>query len=166
MLTDTPADVLDSALVTISRVYLVPAQGDSSFVELLPDSAGPKTYDLFLLRDSLEALLTETPVPADTFSQLRLVVDEATVSLAEGYVFRDGTTSRALKVPSGQQSGIKVRLDEPIAVRVGWVTIVVVDFDVNDNFVIQGNLDSPDGIQGVLFTPVLKEKGRRIEPGG
>jgi hypothetical protein len=165
MLTDAPADILDSAMVVISRVYLVPALGDSGFVELLPDSAEPKTYDLFALRDSLEAFLAETPVPPDTFSQLRLVVDSATVSLAEGYEFRDGTTSKTLHVPSGQQSGIKVQLDEPIVARVGWVTIVVVDFDVNDNFVIQGNPESPAGIQGILFTPVLKEKGRRFEPG-
>lgn len=164
MLTDAPADILDSAMVVISRVYLVPALEDSGFVELLPDSAEPKTYDLLTLRDSLEAFLAETPVPPDTFSQLRLVVDSATVSLAEGYEFRDGTTSKTLHVPSGQQSGIKVQLAEPIAAQVGWVTIVVVDFDVNDNFVIQGNPESPAGIQGILFTPVLKEKGRRIEP--
>jgi hypothetical protein len=164
MLTDAPADILDSAMVVISRIYLVPALEDSGFVELLPDSAEPKTYDLFALRDSLEAFLAETPVPPDTFSQLRLVVDSATVSLADGYEFRDGTTSKTLHVPSGQQSGIKVQLQESITPMVGWVTIVVVDFDVNDNFVIQGNPESPAGIQGILFTPVLKEKERRIEP--
>jgi hypothetical protein len=163
MLTDEPIDLIDSALVTISRVYLVPADTTGSFVDLLADGEEPRTYDLLTLQDGVEALLANTPVPADSFAQLRLVVDEATVSLAEGYMFRDGTTSQTLHVPSGQQSGIKVHLDEPIVIEEDAILIVVVDFDVNDNFVIQGNPDHPDGINGILFTPVLKEKGRRSE---
>ncbi|MFC1572161.1 DUF4382 domain-containing protein [Candidatus Eisenbacteria bacterium] len=163
VLTDEPTDLLDSAMVTISRVYLVPGGADSAFVDLLPDTDPPMTYDLLTLQDGVEAFLAEKPVPADSFAQLRLVVDEATVSLADGYMFRDGTTSSTLHVPSGQQSGIKVHLAEPIVVTGDSMLVVVVDFDVNDNFVIQGNPDAPAGIQGILFTPVLKEKGRRTE---
>jgi hypothetical protein len=165
MLTDAPVDLLESALVTISRIYLVAADADSGFVELLPEGEDPKTYDLLLLQDGIEALLADTPVPEDSYAQLRLVVDEATVTLADGYEFRDGTTSRTLHVPSGQQSGIKIKLAEPIVIEEGVILIVVVDFDVNDNFVIQGNPDTPAGIHGILFTPVLKEKERRSEEG-
>ena len=53
-----------------------------------------------------------------------------------------------------------------IEVTENVLTIVTVDFDVNDNFVIQGNAESPAGIQGVLFTPTLKEKGRTEEDMG
>jgi hypothetical protein len=166
MLTDEPADLIASAMVTISRVYLVPMDTTGAFVDLLPDGEEPRLYDLLTLQDGIEALLATTPVPADSFAQLRLVVDEATVSLAEGYEFRDGTTSRTLHVPSGQTSGIKVKLDEPIVIEEGRILIVVVDFDVNDNFVIQGNPDTPAGIHGILFKPVLKEKGRRTEDDG
>jgi hypothetical protein len=31
-----------------------------------------------------------------------------------------------------------------------------VDFDVSQNFVIQGNPETPAGIHGILFTPVLR----------
>jgi hypothetical protein len=41
-----------------------------------------------------------------------------------------------------------------------------VDFDVDDNFVLQGNPETPAGIHGVLFTPVLKEKVRTEEETG
>ena len=45
-------------------------------------------------------------------------------------------------------------LDEPLAAEPGVVTIVLVDFDVNDNFRIQGNPETPAGIQaGHSFKP-------------
>lgn len=163
LLTDEPTDLLDSALVTISRAYLVPGDGDSTRVDLFAPGAEPETFDLLKLQDDVESLLVETPVQADSFAQLRLVVDDAMVSLAEGYEFEGGGTSRTLHIPSGQQSGIKVQLDAPIVAEEDMVLILVVDFDVNDSFVIQGNPDTPAGIQGILFTPVLKEKRRGTE---
>ena len=41
-------------------------------------------------------------------------------------------------------------------------TIFVVDFDVEQNFVIQGDPDTPAGIQGVLFTPNLRAVVRGV----
>jgi hypothetical protein len=95
-----------------------------------------------------------------------LVVSEATVTLIDGLEFRDGGVARTLHVPSGMQSGIKVHLNSPLEVAEGTLTTLTVDFDVNSNFVIQGNPETPAGIQGVLFTPVLKEKGRTEEDMG
>jgi hypothetical protein len=63
-------------------------------------------------------------------------------------------------VPSGSQSGIKVDLGSAIVADDGETTVIVVDFDVDQNFVIQGNPETPAGIMGILFTPVLKEKSR------
>jgi len=161
LLTDAPADFVESALVTITRVYLV--GGSDGHIDLMSEGDKPQTYDLLTLRDSLEAVLGEEKVPADTYSQLRLVVSEAIISLAQGYKFEDGSTVRPLKVPSGFTSGIKVKLAEPIDVQGGMVTIVVVDFDVNDNFVIMGGSEPEAVIKDVLFTPVLKEKNRAME---
>ena len=62
------------------------------------------------------------------------------------------------------ESGIKVQLlVGPIAPVGDSLTVVTVDFDVNDNFVMQGNPETPAGIHGILFTPVLKEKRRSQE---
>ena len=52
---------------------------------------------------------------------------------------------------------------EPLEADEGETTIIVVDFDVAQNFVIQGNPDTPAGIHGILFTPTLAEKSRDQE---
>jgi hypothetical protein len=164
-LTDAPSDYIASAEVTISEVYAISAADDSRF-DLLDPADAPRTFDLLELRDGLEAFLAERPVPEDVYGQLRLVVERARVTLIEGETFDDGTVTRDLFVPSGAQSGIKVQLDEPLEVEEGEVTLVVVDFDVDESFVIQGNPETPAGIKGILFTPVLEEKRReRMDPG-
>jgi hypothetical protein len=97
------------------------------------------------------------------YHQLRLVVDSARVTLVDGYLFNDLSVSRKLMVPSGAQSGIKVDLSGAIEVEVGELTVLVVDFDVDESFVIQGNPETPAGIMGILMTPTLREKSRQEE---
>ena len=162
MLTDAPSDLIASARVTISRVYVV--GGDSGSVDLMSPSDAALSFDLLDLRNGVEALLADRAIPAATYGQLRLVVDEAEVTLADGVTFEDGTSTRTLRVPSGMQSGIKVQLATPIDADPGELTLVVVDFDVDRNFVVQGNPDTPAGVNSVLFTPVLLEKRREAAP--
>ena len=156
MLTDAPSDSIASANVTISRVYLT--GGDGGHVDVMAATDPPVTYDLLDLRNGVEALLADRPVPAGTYGQLRLVVESADVTLVDGLTFEDGTNLRSLKVPSGMQSGIKVQLASPIDADPGEVTIVVVDFDVNENFVLEGATGTT--VNDVLFTPLLHEKRR------
>lgn len=169
LITDAPADYIETAEVWISRVYLQGGveedtgeeEEGSGRVDLFNDPDNPRYYDLLTLRDGVTADLTPpTDLEAGTYGQLRLVVDHALVTLADGYEFRDGGTERDLFVPSGMQSGIKVLLDGPIQITDQALTIVTVDFDVDENFVIQGNPETPAGIHGILFTPVLREKDR------
>lgn len=161
LLTDAPAELLETAEVWISRVYLVPGDEDGAGIDLFNDPDNAKHYDLLQLRDGVTAELTAaTEVEAGRYAQLRLVVDSAVVTLAEGYTFTDGTTSRRLFVPSGSQSGIKVNLTGAIDAGAGETTEILVDFDVDQNFVIQGDPGTPAGIMGILFTPLLVEKDR------
>ncbi|MBI4540381.1 MAG: DUF4382 domain-containing protein [Gemmatimonadetes bacterium] len=161
-LTDAPAEVISAAEVWISRVYVVPGGDSAKAVVLFNDPSNPRRYNLLDLRGGVSADLTDTVrVESGVYNQLRLVVDSARVTLAEGRTFQDGSTSKTLFVPSGSQSGIKVQLAEPIDAGEGQVTIVLVDFDVERNFVIQGNVDSPAGIRGILFTPTLVERSRQ-----
>ena len=164
MLTDAPADYIKSAVVTISRVYLVPGDDESQSVDLLPVTAEPMTFDLLDLRGGIEAFLAEKKVAARPYEQLRLVVDSATVTLVDGVTFNDGSSTRELVVPSGAQTGIKVELAQPIDAGDGMLTIVVVDFDVDRNFVLLGNPATPAGLNGVQFTPTLTEKDRSEVP--
>ncbi len=166
-LTDAPADYIESAEIWVSAVYLqrrdTEGEGEPR-VYLFRDAANPRHYDLMELRDGITADLTEPEdVEAGSYSQLRLVVDSAFVTLKEGMTFRDGSSTRSLKVPSGSSSGIKVQLAKPVEAESEETTIVLVDFDVNENFRLQGNPETPAGLQGILFTPVLKEKSRSVQ---
>ena len=168
LVTDAPSDYIASADVTFSRVYLKAGDDDMDMengdgagdVDLLAEDVDSVTYDLMLLRDGIEALLADATVPEGTYHQLRLVVQSATVTLADGVTFEDGSNMATLFTPSGMQSGIKVHLAEPIMADDGSLTIVVVDFDVDENFVIHGDPTIPDGVSDILFTPSLHEKSR------
>jgi hypothetical protein len=148
-LTDAPSDKIASAVVRISRAYLVPAGEDGGGFETIFDGP-PEEYDLLTLRDGVRELLASTDIPEGEYAQLRLVVDEAEIELVEGLSFADGSQSRALFVPSGMQTGIKVAFSEPLVID--GETSLLVDFDVDQNFVFQGPEAAP---HGVLFTPVL-----------
>ena len=169
VLTDAATDYLSLAEVSISSVLLVPGDDDGTdaedapFLELLDPSEAPMTFNLLDLQNGVTAFLAEKAVPEGSYGQLRMIVEDAYVTLADGYTFEDGTTEADLKVPSGPQTGIKVKLDESLAAEEGLVTIVVVDFDADESFVIQGDPESPDGIKSILFTPVLREAARSVE---
>lgn len=170
LLTDAPADYIAEAWVDISRVYLIPGEEDPEqgppFVDLFNDPADPLRYDLLTLRDGITADMTgEVEVPAGTYRQLRMIVANAEVTLVDGYEFQDGTTTRTLQIPSGAQAGIRVNLLESITAEAGTINVVLVDFDVDQNFVIQGNPETPAGIQGILFTPMLRELSRTVDEG-
>ena len=131
---------------------------------LFDDPDHPFHVDLLVLRDGLVAELTGAmPVAPGAYHQLRIVVDSAWVTLKDPYTFRDGSSKARLKIPGGHSAGVKVTLQSPVVAQEGDQTTILLDFAVDDNFRIQGNPDSPAGIKGVLFTPVIKERGRKHE---
>jgi hypothetical protein len=164
-LVDAPDPAIEMAEVWISRVYLMREDDDddpdtSNRVDLYNDPENPLYYDLLTLQDGFSADLTGwMPVEAGVYHQLRMIVDSARVTLAEGYHFKDGSMVAPLKVPGGSSSGIKVFLDAPVDAEGGESTTITVDFDVEESFKIQGK-NNPNGFNGVMFKPVLKEKDR------
>ena len=168
-LTDAPSDIIAQADVWISQVYLQgggeeagSTDGGGGRVVLFENADEPRHYDLLTLQDGVTADLTGfVEVDAATYQSLRLVVDSARITLIEGVTFEDGADYVTLFVPSGSQSGIKVKLNDPIEAAEGESVSIVVDFDVDDNFVIQGD-HGTGGVRNILFTPSLKEDGRHI----
>jgi hypothetical protein len=165
LLTDAQSDMIASAEVWISQIYLQggvgePDEDGSGRVDLFNDPESPLHVDLLKLQDGITADLTGlVEIESGLYQGLRLVVDKAEVTLAEGLAFLDGTDTAVLKVPSGSESGIKVKLDDVIVAVEGESTTITVDFDVDRNFVIQGG-QGHSAIRGVLFTPVLLEVDR------
>ena len=155
-LTDAPNPMFAEASVEIGAVSLIPADGPPI---VLADAGG--THDLLMLQNGVMANLATQVIEPGRYLQLRLEVLSASVTLAEGLTWSDGTTdSRDLFVPSGAQSGIKVNLravDESAGVDISsGETMLVVDMDVSQNFKIQGSVGTPAGIKDVKFTPLLR----------
>ena len=146
LLTDAPGPAIASATVWISRAELVP--GGSGGAQLV--TAAPQQFDLLSLQGGVTALLGTATIPVGDYSQLRLVVDSAEITLASG-TFSDGSSSKILRVPSGMQTGIKVNFAGPLHVAPGE-TALVADFDVSRSFVFTGSAGAPTGC---IFKPVI-----------
>jgi hypothetical protein len=157
LLTDAPHEYLASAVVTIGRIELLPAGGPP--VVITTDGG---TFDLLTLQDGVTAALGSADIEPGRYLQMRMIVSSAELTLKDGYTFNDGSAVKDVPVPSGAQTGIKINLTtadgEPragVEIKPGE-TVLVVDFDVSQNFVMQGSADTPAGIQGFLFTPLLR----------
>ena len=144
-LTDAPGDYIESATIWISSAYLIP--GTDAAGEHIPVTLDEDHYVVTDLTDGVTAALGSATIPVGDYSQLRIVVDRAEVTLKAQY----GGSTFDLQTPSAHQSGIKVDFDGPLHVAPGQ-TVLIVDFEVNRNFVATGPPGAPTGM---LFKPVL-----------
>jgi hypothetical protein len=140
LLTDAPGDFV-AAVVTISKIYL---QGQNGRVTLRED---PWTGDLLTLRDSFATLVQGLELPPGSYSQLRLVVEDAYIEVetAGGTKVFASSPSYAglppgksvdgdLHMPSFGSSGLKVDLPGGnLQIGEGQV-VVLIDFDVAESF--------------------------------
>jgi hypothetical protein len=150
-LTDAPfpIDMVSEANVKISMIEVRKAQSESEDNPFLVLSEEEFTYNLLELQNGVTADLVEIEVPIGDYNLVRLYVDSAGIELKD-------QTEYDLKVPSGSKTGIKIFIDPPIRVVGGLTTELVLDFDVSQSFVVQGNPYTPAGIKGFLFTPVVR----------
>jgi hypothetical protein len=100
----------------------------------LLDLAGGKTMNL-----------GATTLATGTYDGFRLIIDPSKSVLT----LADGTTAD-VKFPSAAQSGIKVKLDEPIQLTEDG-SVMTLDFDVGRSFVMRGN----NARNGFIFKPVV-----------
>lgn len=145
LLTDAPGDV-ESAVVTISRVYLQSGSDTldaSGRIDLMTE---PVTVDLLDLRNVAMELVGEATVPGGTYSQLRMVITGGYIEVEEGtgtkiyasssaYAAEQGVTAQGeLHMPSYAQSGLKISLPSEARRIDGDQQIVLLDFNVAQSF--------------------------------
>lgn len=161
-LTSASGPYLSAAEVDLGAVELI-GTDDTTVVTLTPDGTAG-LVDLFGLRDGVTTLLAETEVEVGEYSRLRIVVEDARVQLAPGYTFDDGTTSRALTVPTGASAGLLLNLDvvgiedavaDGIEIDQRGIQLIL-DFDVRQSFGIEGDPEAIDGITGIAFMPAVR----------
>lgn len=93
-------------------------------------------------------------VAAGNYAGFRLVIDpsKSSLTLKNGAVLTSTSTPN-VSFPSASRSGIKINFQTPVVVAANDTTTVLVDFMVNDSFVMRGNSISQNGL---LFKPVIK----------
>jgi len=145
-----PVEFIESANVTITKVEIRKA-GDG-----IPDESpfsviwtGTEVFNLLELRNGVVEELLNLDVPAGEYDLIRLYVDEASLKVKDGETY-------SVKVPSGEQTGIKLFISPGLFVRDGLTSELLLDFDLSNSFVLQGNMDSPAGIKGFHFKPVIR----------
>jgi hypothetical protein len=150
-LTDAPfpAALIDSANVTINKIEIRQAGSEDENHPFLTLSEDIYTYNLLDLRNGITVDLVEIAIPAGDYDLLRLYVSAAEIILKD-------ESEYPLKVPSGSQSGIKVFIEPSIRVVGGLTTELLLDFDVGQSFVVQGNPTTPADISGFHFKPVIR----------
>jgi hypothetical protein len=153
-----PADLVEKAMVTIDWIKLKKADviddanGDnpeSYFVIFEKDT----TINLLELNNGITKILSKLEIPVGVYSEIRLHVVESSLKL-----FDDDTVYK-LKIPSGESSGIKVKINPALEVKEGSESELLFDFDVSRSFKIIGNDKGKKGIKGFMFKPVVRAAG-------
>ena len=159
-LTDAPFpfDMVAEANVTVFKVDARLAESEDDEVEGDTEEDGYPfmtlmeeeiPVNLLDLTNGTTEQLADLDIPAGTYDLIRVYVKGVNVVLTDGRTFD-------LKVPSGEQTGIKVFIDPPLTVAGGLSSDLLLDFDVSRSFVAKGNTKSVDGINGFNFKPVIK----------
>ena len=116
-LVDAPTTTVTQIVVTITKVE---AHVNGQWQTL---SSATKTVDLLSLQGGTFALLGVTQIPAGKITQFRLYVTDA----GPNYVTTPDTKQHPLTVPSGDESGIKLKVNVDVnACAQGSITL---DFD-------------------------------------
>ena len=99
------------------------------------------SYDVLKLTNGDDTLLVDAVLPATKIHQIRLILGD------NNYLTVDGT-NYALKVPSGQTSGLKLNVQQEI--QDGLAYKIVLDFDVAKSIVERG------GPEPYILKPVIR----------
>jgi hypothetical protein len=150
-LTDAPfpADLVAEANVTINKIDIRKAEDEEEENPFITLKEEEMSFNLLELTNGVTAGLVDMEIEAGSYDHVRLYVSDASVVLTDGTEFD-------LFVPSGAQSGVKIFIEPSIRVAGGLTAELLLDFDVSKSFVVQGNMDTPAGIKGFSFKPVVK----------
>ena len=145
-LTDAPGD-LKEAFIKIDKIILFRTDADSmadstssARVTITPDQTG--YINLLALSGGKVTELADTSgIPEGSYSQMRVVVDEAYVVLKDGRVFATSgatlpagvTAAGELKCPSCSTSGYKVKFTGG-GLNINGTSTVTIDFDAGQSF--------------------------------
>jgi hypothetical protein len=151
-----PASQVEEAYITVDWIKLLKEGMEEVYNEeeteseeasfVLVELEEPATFNLLELRNGLTEVLAEMELPVGTYTEVRLHVIDAGVLLKDGKEF-------LLKVPSGDASGLKLKMEPVLTLTEGEVVEVLFDFDISRSFVMKGSINN---ILGFSFKPVVR----------
>ena len=115
---------------------------ESSFIVLMEEEMEVNLLDL---TNGVTKNLADLDVPVGTYDLVRVYVKGVNVVLTDGSTYD-------LKVPSGEETGIKIFIKPGLVVNGGLSADLLLDFDVSKSFVAKGG----GSITGFNFKPVIK----------
>lgn len=140
LLSDSPVDGAEHVYLVVARVEVHRVTDDGG--EWVALWRGRREFDLLSLQNERTALLADNVLPVGTYDEIRLILAEGGGSPIGGPGFRspcdiviDGE-SYPIKVPSGEQSGLKLRGE--IAIARDTLTLLLIDFNVRRSVVQRG----------------------------
>ena len=138
-LTDAPGDFKELNII-VSRIeghISVDGEGEEGYWEILKEWPGGLAVDLLTL-ENVSLLLGSMELTPNHYTQLRVFLLEEAELVLEGEDGPDGpTVTEILKIPSSQNSGIK--LNKPFDIVEGMITKLTLDFDAQKSVIKTGN---------------------------
>lgn len=162
-ITDAPACGYDALHVTVEKVRVhknsEAGDGDGGWSEVVLSPA--RRIELLALTNGVLDNLGQTALPAGKYNQMRLVLaaNGGATPLANS-VTPTGGTETALTTPSGQQSGIKLKVD--IDIPANQIADFVIDFDACKSVVRRGNSGQFNLKPVISVIPVVSDAGMRV----
>lgn len=149
-----PISYVAEANVTINKIEIRKANENNGnpFIVVSEDTL---SFNLITLRNGITQDLAKIDIPVGSYDLVRLYVADASIKLTDGQEFN-------LKIPSGSQTGIKIFIDPTVVVEGGLSSELLLDFDLSNSFVVQGNPGTPAGIKGFHFKPVIRAVNNSI----
>lgn len=144
-LTDAPGDFRAVTLDVRSIELHLKPENDPNGWQTLPFT--PQTLNVLEYVNGRSALLVDTDFDPGTPQEIRLVLGpNNTVTNRNGQTY-------ALKTPSGQSSGVKLKLQN-VNLAAGQSYQLLLDFDVAKSIVERGNGNNPN--ERYLLKPVIR----------
>jgi hypothetical protein len=141
MQADTPTEIA-AAVVTIDEIRLIPFPEQTNNSVVLLDE--PTTLELTALPQTAIELVNRVPIPAGQYQEIRCILSGAYIYVAGDGVYMTPdydevpsglTIAGELVTPSLEQSGLKIKLDNPLKAGPGIPSKTwLLRFDVAESF--------------------------------
>ena len=148
-LTDAPAR-FDSVMIDIQKVEVQTTDSSNAYVWTAVNDSS-MMVNLLDLSNGAYKVLGQKQLAPGTYHQIRLVLG------SNNYVVQNGQ-EYALKVPSGQQSGLKINVDATI--KPNYTYTLLLDFNAAKSIVQTGNSHSKNS--KFILKPVIRATNEAV----